>query len=407
MIMNSPKLISTLTRIEYPFDRIEEFTDNGESLEVDLGPLTRVKIHKAKYLWERYSDFLPFKKMSPEYSLGEGNTSLVTSKPLSEYTGIDNLFLKNETQNPTWSFKDRGSLTTIFYIKELGEKYTATISTGNMGHSLSAYGARAGLKVIVFVPQYATDEKISSMAIHGTIIVKVNAPDYSMMKHRVLELAKEMQLRIISGNHALRVEGYKLTAFELYEQLQGNIPDFIAVPTSACGHIRGLFKGFKELKEAGYIKKLPRMIVVQAKNNSPIVQAIKRKKKHIIPFKKVNTIAGAISMGTPIGGDEIVLKAYQYDWLAENVTESEILDSQERFAKCGYFVEPASATVLETVRKLKNAGKIKKHHSVVLIITGSGLKDMHVLQHHKPNIINTDIRLLSRELPRILEEHLS
>jgi len=399
------KLILTLSGIEYPFDRIEEFADNGESLEVVISNLNKAKIKLGKYLWERFSDFLPFDNMDENFSLGEGNTPLLkATKRLQEFTGIPNLLLKNETQNPTGSFKDRGSLTCIFMAKEFGEKVTATISTGNMGHSISAYGAKAGIKVIVFIPEFVPKEKIIPMAMHGATIIKVIAQDYSEMKKKILELAKELNLRIVSGNGPIRVEGYKLTAFEMFEQMEGKVPDYITVPTSACGHIRGLFKGYKELQEAGIIKQLPKMIIVQAKNNSPIVSAIKQGKKNIIPFTNFHTIAEAITSGNPMGGDEIIHKAYQYGWLAEDVTEDEILESQHELAKSGFFVEPSAATSLYAVKKLKQAGKIHPEETVILMLTGSGLKDMNVFKYQKSEIIETNINTVSQDLIRILKQ---
>jgi len=397
------KLLSTLSGIEYPFDRIEEFADNGESLEVFIPNLNKAKIKAGKYLWERFSDFLPFDNMDESSSLGEGNTPLLKApKRLQEFIGIPNLLLKNETQNPTGSFKDRGSLTCIFMAKELGEKVTATISTGNMGHSISAYGAKSGIEVIVFIPEFVPKEKIIPMAMHSASIIKVIAPDYSEMKKRVLELAKELNLRIVSGNGSIRVEGYKLTSFEMFEQMEGKVPDYIAVPTSACGHIRGLFKGYRELKAAGLINRLPKMIIVQAKNNSPIVSAIKQGKKNIIPFTNFYTIAEAITSGNPMGGDEIINKAYQYSWLAEDVTEEEILESQRELAKSGFFVEPSSATSLHAVKKLKQAGKIHPEETVILMLTGSGLKDMNVFKYYKFSLIESNIDTISQDVYKIL-----
>ena len=305
------KLVSTLTGREYPFERLEEFADNGEALEVAIAGIERARPRPGHHLWERFAEFLPFKAMDASASLGEGNTPLVDAGGrLKSFAGIDRLLLKNETQNPTWSFKDRGSLACIFMAQEMGERTTATISTGNMGHSIAAYGARAGIKPLVFVPEFAPREKLMAMTIHGATVIRVRAPDYAGMKKAVLGLAKDFKLRIVSGNGPIRVEGYKLTAFELFEQLQGEPPDYIAVPTSACGHIRGLFKGFRELLAAGLIRRLPRMIVVQAANNSPIVSAIKQGAKHIIPFSNFHTVAEAITTGNPMGGDEIIAKAY-------------------------------------------------------------------------------------------------
>lgn len=383
---NGVKLVSTLTNLEYPIERIEEFAENGESLEVHIDGLENAKIKAGKYLWERFTDFLPFSSIDSSISLGEGNTALIkASKKLLDFTGLDNLFLKNETQNPTWSFKDRGSLTCIAMAKEMGESVSATISTGNMGSSISAYGAKSSIRIIVFVPEFTPKEKVMAMGIHGATVLKIIAPDYSEMKREVLSLAKKLNLRIVSGNGPIRVEGYKMTSFEMFEQMDGKVPDYIAIPTSACGHIRGIFKGYNELMQAGIIDKIPKMIVVQAYNNSPIVSAIKQGKRKVIPFSNFHTVAEAITTGNPMGGDEIIDKAYKYGWLAESVTEEEILESQRRLAESGYFVEPASATSLYAVKKLREQGKIEQNASVVIILTGSGLKDSEVFKYHQLN----------------------
>lgn len=383
-------LKSTVTGVEYPFDILEEFTPDGESLEVVMNNIDRPGIRCGDSFYERFYDFLPFESTLDRFSLGEGNTPLLKADgKLTGFTGISNLMLKNETQNPTWSFKDRGSLACVALSSELGEEITATISTGNMGNSIAAYGAKAGIKVVVFVPHYTPAGKIMAMGIHGAKVIKVIAPDYSEMKKKILSLAGKLSLRIVSGNGPFRTEGYKMTAFEMYEQMGGDydsVPDYIAVPTSACGHIRGIFKGYKELFDAGIIGKLPRMIIVQAQNNSPIVSAIKQGLGSVIPFSGFHTIAEAITSGNPQGGDELIDKAYRYGWLAESVTEDEILESQRRLAESGFFVEPASATSLSAVKKLREKGLISNVAKVVIMLTGSGLKDTDVFRCHTTNV---------------------
>jgi len=398
------KLVSTITGQEYPFERLEEFADNGEALEVSLAGIERARLRPGRHLWERFAEFLPFKAMDASVSLGEGNTPLVDAGGrLQSFTGIDGLRLKNETQNPTWSFKDRGSLACIFMAQSMGERVTATISTGNMGHSIAAYGARAGITPLVFVPEFAPREKLMAMTIHGATVLRVCAPDYAAMKKAVLGLAKEFNLRIVSGNGPIRTEGYKLTAFELYEQTRGDQPDYIAVPTSACGHIRGLFKGFRELRAAGLINRLPRMIVVQAANNSPIVSAIKQGAQHVIPFANFHTVAEAITTGNPMGGDEIIAKAYEFGWLAEDAAEAEILEAQRVFARAGWFVEPATATTLCAVRKLRAAGRIGAGESVMLMLTGAGLKDLDALKHQPFKVIESNLDNVRGDLEHALK----
>ena len=222
------------------------------------------------------------------------------------------------------------------------------------------------------------------------------------MKREVLGLAAGLGLRVVSGNGPIRAEGYKLAAFEMYEQLEGKVPDFIAVPTSACGHIRGIFKGYRELLAAGLTDRLPRMVVVQAANVNPVVSAIREGRDRIVPVTGKETVAEAITSVDPPGGDEIVLKARQFGWLAEDVTEGEILEAQRRLGLEGYFVEPAAATSLAAVSKLRAAGKIGGEDLVILMLTGSGLKDMGVFARRRVEIIESDLRNIRGEMEKIL-----
>ncbi|HMA61403.1 MAG TPA: threonine synthase, partial [bacterium] len=350
--MGNRKLVSTITGQEYSFDRIKEFGNQNDPLEVRLENIENALIKEGQYLWQRFDDFLPFSNIDESISLGEGNTALIKAdRKLLDYVNLKNLYLKDETCNPTGSFKDRGSLFCIAMAKEMGEKVTATISTGNMGHSIAAYGARSNLKVVVFVSQSTPRDKLMPIALNGAKIFKIIAPDYAEMKKQLLGMADKLNLRIVSGNGPIRVEGYKLTAFEMFEQMNGNVPDYIAVPTSACGHIRGIFKGYRELKQAGLIDNLPNMVVVQARNNSPIVKALKQGRNDVVPFTNFHTVAEAITTGNPLGGREIIDKTRKFGWLAEDVSEKEIIDSQKVLAQSGFFVQPASATSLYAVKK--------------------------------------------------------
>ncbi|MGM0436968.1 MAG: threonine synthase [Bacillota bacterium] len=394
-------LKSTITGKKYPISRLKEWSEKKEPLEVVIKNIEQAKIKNGNYLWEKFSDFLPFENINPDLSLGEGNTPILKgSKNLKTYCNLENIYMKNESQNPTWSFKDRGSLACVWMAKAMKENMTATISTGNMGNSIAAYGAKSDLKTVVFLPEFTPEEKVAAIGIHGAEIYKVKSPDYSKMKKKILDYASDLGIRVVSGNGPIRVEGYKLTAFEIYEQFSGNIPEYIAVPTSACGHIRGLFKGFRELKKAGYLNKLPKMIIVQAENNSPIVNAIKQNKKEIIEEENVNTIAEAITSGSPYGGKEIIKKANKYNWLAENVSEDEIIEAQKLLAKDGLFVEPASATTLTAVKKLRNKNLLQKGDDVMLVLTGSGLKDFDIIKDYKFNINDVNINSIEEWFDR-------
>ncbi len=398
-------LRSTLSGTEYPFDRLEEFADNGESLEVSIPGIDKARARPGALIWERFAEFMPFGGAHPELSLGEGATPLLDAGGLLKtFTGVENLLLKNETVNPTWSFKDRGSIACSIMAAERGESVTATISTGNMGQSMAAYGARAGLDVIVFLPDFAPRGKILAMAVHGATVVRVGGADYADMKTIVLGLASRFGLRIVSGNGPIRVEGYKMEAFELFEALKGEVPDFIVVPTSACGHIRGIFKGYRELLGAGLVRRLPRMVVVQAAVNSPVASATKNGSRKIEPFRNFSTVAEALGSGNPPGGGEILAKAIEFGWLAEGVGEAEILESQLLYAKAGLFVEPGSATTLAALKSLRASGAIGGRDRVVIVLTGSGMKDIDVVQRHETNILDCGLEDLERKVGTMLEK---
>ncbi len=395
-------LVSVSSGNEYPFERLAEFADDGDPLEV-CGDLSHAKVRSgAPGIAARFSDFFAYKNAAEGGGLGEIVTPLVQApQALAEFIGIDRLLLKNETMNPTWSFKDRGTLPCIWLAAELGETTLATISTGNMGHSVAAYAARHGLRALVFVPDFTPPEKILSIGAHGAVVVRVAAENFGVMKRSVLAQGEAAGLRIVSGNGPHRVEGYKLEAFEMWEQLGGEAPDFITVPTSACGHIRGIHKGWRELFATGLVPQVPRMIVVQAANNAPLVSGIQQGLDHMVPVEHVDTIAEAITSGNPPGGDALVRQARALGWPAATATEDEILDGQRRLAHSGYLVEPASAVSVHAVRKLRADGTISPDARVVLMLTGSGLKDPVILQRHSMKILDVNERDLSEIMARL------
>lgn len=360
-------LKSTGNKETYPVSDLREFAETGHALEVNIEGIANAQIKKqiGTKTFERYLDFLPFNKLISN-DLGVGNTPLIQVS--------SNLYYKNETANPTWSFKDRGSWAITELALQLGESRLLTVSTGNMGNSTAAFGAANNLATKVIVPANASIEKIQSAILSGAEVIKVETKDFSQMKKSLALWAPEQKLRLTSGNNPIRVEGYKTTAFEIFEQLQF-VPDYISIPSSACGHIRGVFKGFQELTLAGITNKIPKMIVLQAEGNNPLVNAIQKNLSQIEPIKSPKTIASAITSGNPQGGQQILDLAKKYHWLAEEVNDKEILEGQIEMAKQGFFVEPASATSYYALKKLEQKGLLNSGHKIVSILTGGGLKD--------------------------------
>ncbi len=369
-------LIGCRTGRTFPLETLDEFGPDEEMLEVALPPHWPRGRKPGNTIYERFREFWPFRVAPDTVSFGEAHTPLLKAPTLlKQYTGLDRLYLKNETSNPTLSFKDRGTMAYCALAREIGETYLATISTGNMAHSTAAYAARCGLRALIIVPASAVPEKLLPAALHGAGILRVSTKDLGDLKERVRALAQQLNLRISSGASPYRVEGYKFSSFELWEQMEGVVPEFVAVPTSAGGHIRGLFKGWLELHECHLIEALPRMILVQPSSNAPLAEALKHRSPEPIPFPPAQTFATALTSNHPPGGRDLLEVALRHEWVPATVTEEEIVEGWQVAARSGLWLEPSSALVFPALRKLVQRKRLARDATVVAVLTGAGIKD--------------------------------
>ena len=345
-------------------------------------------------IMERYGEFYPYLPKDNIISLEEGFTPLVKSSKLGEKYGIKNFYFKNESQNPTWSFKDRGTLTGLLRAKDLGYKKIGTVSTGNMATSVAAYGAMYGMETYILVKDGIADEKLKPIAIYGPHLIKVKG-DYGKLYYESLKIGKDNNIYFINSDVPFRIEGYKTIAFEICEQLNFNIPDYIIVPTSAGGNIRGIEKGFREFKNVGLIGKIPKFIVSQSAGCSPINEAFVKNNDVIERFENPNTIAHAIENPYPPSGNQVLRMIYKNGGRVVAVGEKEILDAQKEMAEVGIFGQPASATSLGAVRKLHEENYFEKDHTVVCMVTASGLKYTGALDEHELEVKTAKIEDLN------------
>jgi len=330
-------------------------------------PYLKGEIERGKRVWERYLEFFPF-PLSLRYSLGEGDTPLVYLPNLSKQLNVE-LYVKNETVNPTWSFKDRGTFTAINYAISSGYKYVGTVSTGNMGASVAAYSSHACVKSFVLLSEDIPQEKLLPIGVYGAKMIKVRG-DYGELYYRSIEIGKKLGIYFINSDNPYRVEGYKSISFEIAEELQ---PDYVVIPTSSGGLFSGIYKGFYELKKSNIIEDMPKLVCAQALGCSPIYTALKEERENIERFENPETIAKAIKNPYPPSGNR-VLRILKEGHLCEAVTDEEILKAQKELAQEGLFVQPASATSLAVVQKLVSENKIEEKSVVVLILTGAGIK---------------------------------
>ncbi len=382
--MKKTDLICTHCEKIFPISDIYPRCDNcNEPLEVKK--VTKGTIKKGNPLnqtiLERYEDFFPFKGIEKGICLNEGFTPLVASASLAAELGVRTIYLKNETENPTWSFKDRGTLTGIQHAVRLGYKKIGTVSSGNMAASMAAYGAKAGLKTFILVSADLPPEKLNPIAIYDPALIRVQG-DYGNLYYESLTIGKKEGIYFINSDVPFRVEGSKTIAFELCEQLNFAVPDYMVVPTSSGGNLRGIIKGFEEFKLCGLIDRMPRIVCAQASGCAAIYTAQKKNHERISRVENPDTIAHAIENPLPPSGNEILRKLRANDWISVAVTDKEIIHAQRRLAGEGIFGQPASAVPLAAVRQLTGQGVIGSDASVVLLISGSGLKYTAAFERH-------------------------
>lgn len=333
-------------------------------------------------MW-KYFDLLPLADPQWITSQGEGGTPLLECAALGRALGAGRLFLKNETVNPTGSFKDRQISLSISKARELGASRIAVVSSGNVAASAASYAAIAGIRCNIFAPSNAPDEKLVQARLYGATFHKVNTLSSSRIFELVIKTCTGKAWHLLSTAglyNPYQVEGAKTIAYELFEQISP-LPDWVIMPVGGGGLLGALWRGFEELKSIDKIDTLPHLVGVQSTACTPLVNAVE---KHLTPSE---VIASPVSVGPTIAGaiaDDILFDAYtalpairQTGGLAVKVTDEEMLAAEKLLAqRAGIFAEPASASTIAALKKLLEGGTIGENEPVCCIITGSGFKDM-------------------------------
>jgi len=324
-------------------------------------------------IW-RYRKALPLEPEVKAVSLSEGYTPLVLVSRVAAKLGLRNLYVKNEGQNPSGSFKDRGMTVAVTRAVQGGSKLLICASTGNTAASMAAYAARAGVTAMVTVPAgKVASGKLAQVYAYGAKIIRVEG-DFDAALAITLKVAAEIkELSVMNSVNPYRIEGQKTNAYEIYEQLGYKVPDYVVLPVGNAGNISAIWKGFKELKEWGISNSLPRMVGVQAAGAQPLVEAFEHGRDSVIAVQP-KTIASAINIGNPASWKKALAALRESKGMALAVTDDETIAARMDLASSeGIFVEPASAVPLAALKKLM--GKIEKDATVVCICTGNGLKD--------------------------------
>jgi threonine synthase len=334
-------------------------------------------------LWAWF-DLLPIVDRRAIVSLGEGNTPLVSATRLAPLLGLEKLLLKDETRNPTGSFKDRMLSVGVSHAVELQKDAVAVQSSGNVGAAAAAYAAKAGLRAYVFVPRTAPEEKAVQAQMYGAHVFRIDHDSPAEIFELLRWACGEFGWHLVSTAaiyNPFTLEGAKTIAYEIAEQTAFDLPDWLIVPVGGGGTLGSVWRGFLELRSFGFVNRLPRMIGVQAVGCAPFVDAIThaRTAKDALArcWPRIDTIAGAIA-------DDVVFDAHvalpavrESGGTAVAVSDEATLAMEAALAsKEGILVEPAAATTLAAVQALVTEGRIRREDRVLCLLTGNGLKDL-------------------------------
>ncbi len=326
-------------------------------------------------LW-RYADFLPVNER-PAVDLQAGYTPLIKADRLAAELGLKKLWVKNDTANPTHSFKDRVVSVALQRALELGFDVVACASTGNLANSVGAHAAASGTEAYVFVPANLEIQKIIATAIYGINVVKVRG-NYDDVNRLCTEIASEKKWAFVNVNvRPYYAEGSKTLAFETAEQLGWRAPDKIVSPVASGSLLTKIYKGFWELGEVGLIRrKEPVVCGAQAEGCSPVAAAFREGSEHVKPVKP-DTIAKSLAIGNPADGIFALDIVRKTGGVIESVTEQEIVDGIKLLAETtGIFTETAGGVTTAVLAKLAAQGKVHAQDETVLYITGDGLKTL-------------------------------
>jgi threonine synthase len=348
-------------------------------------------------MW-RYFDFLPLLDFKHVISLGEGSTPLLASKHLGKSLGLHHVSFKVETGNPTGSFKDRQVSVGISRAIEMGARGVITVSSGNVGAAVSAYSARAGLPALVFVPEMSPANKVSQIQAHGARVFKVKTNSTSKIleavapscaRHGFTNLMTASQVNPYI-NHGAKTMAYEIVHDALVSG-KDHLPDAIICPAGGGGLLSHVYQGFVDLLELGVVDSLPRFIAVQPAGCPPLARAILDGTPiddvYTHPWTNINTIATALADDIPLDARLAIPAVQATGGTACIVDDAAILDGEKRLAQLeGIFAEPSSATTAAALVQLVGEGKIDKSEHVVLLVTGTGFKDMDAARRMNPDL---------------------
>ncbi|OXM84199.1 threonine synthase [Paenibacillus rigui] len=389
----------------------------GGLLEV-VRPWKGIDSEKLKQLWDnrlsermtvyasgvwRYKELiypeLPEPYITTKY---EGNTGLYPTETIARYTGVRQLLLKAQSENPSGSFKDNGMTVAVSHGRSLGyERFTCT-STGNTSSSLAMYAALAGCTSVVYLPgNHISASKVRQTAAYGAELILFNGTyDDGIRFSR--QYSEPLGQYVCNSMNPFRIEGQKSIVYEMAHQLRWELPDWIVVPGGALSNATALGKGLLELKQLGFIQKLPRVAVIQAEGASPFHRMVSLGDTSLIPEPQPMTIASALNIGNPPSWRKALHYIIgQLQGVTASVTDEEIMEAKGLIDRCGIGCEPASAAPVAGLKQLVRDGVVHPEETAACILTGHLLKDTEVIPYsYSPSPIDLSLEAVNGLLSR-------
>jgi len=331
----------------------------------------------------RYRELLPFDDgLECVVTLREGNTPLLDAPRAAEYGGLDRLTFKHQGFNPTGSFKDNGMTCGVTQARRLGMRRVACVSTGNTSASMAAYASAAGLDPIIFIPHgNISYGKLAQALEYGARTLQVEA-NFDEILALVRQLAERLGIYLLNSINPFRIEGQKSIIIEMMDQLDWEAPDWIVLPGGNLGNTSAFGKALRELREFGFMARMPRLAVVQAEGAAPFWRLV-NEGGEFTSVPKPETLATAIRIGDPVSWPKALFEVRASNGVVEKVSEQEIADAKAQIGRAGIGCEPASAATLAGIRKLRASGVMEQSARVVAVLTGNLLKDPdYIYKYH-------------------------
>jgi len=356
-------------------------------------------VNREQTYW-RYFELLPITDKSNIVSINAGMTPLVKAEKLGKKIGLDNLYIKNDSVNPTFSFKDRPAGVAISKAKEFGLSSVGCASTGNLASATAAHAAKGNFPCYIFAPSDIENAKIAQALSYGANYISVDGT-YDDANRIAAQIGDSKGIGIVNINmRSYYVEGSKTLAYEVAEQLDWQVPDQLIVPTGSGAMLNAICKGFEELETVSLIQKVSEMHMncAQAHGCAPIVDAFNNNNTDVVPVENPDTVAKSLAIGDPGDGRYVLQRLKQYNGIAQESNNKETLDAILLLAKTeGIFTEPAGGVSVAVLKKMVEDGQIDKDETTVCYVTGNGLKAtesiMEVLS--RPEVMQPDVAKIS------------